>query len=106
MKISPKPELPSSAIQAGTVKQQLKAAAPAAEGAARGRSVAVASSMAVTLSRTAMEPVGRSTDDFDAARVKAMRAAIENGTFRVNAESIADKLLAGAQEMLSPLRSA
>lgn len=106
MKISPKPELPSSAIQAGNAKQQLKAAAPAAEGAARGRSVAAASSMAVTLSRTAMDPVGRSTDDFDADRVKAMREAIANGSFRINAEAIADKLLAGAQEMLSPLRTA
>ena len=106
MKISPKPELPSSVVQAGTAKQQLKAATPAAEGLVRGRSAAAASSMAVTLSHTAMEPVGRSTDDFDAVRVKAMRAAIENGTFRVNAEAIADKLLAGAQEMLSPLRSA
>lgn len=105
MKIGPKPELPSSVVQAGTAKQQLRAATPAAESLVRGRSAA-ASSMAVTLSRTSMEPVGRSTDDFDAVRVKAMRAAIENGTFKVNAEAIADKLLAGAQEMLSPLRSA
>jgi len=106
MKINSKPELPGPAVQAGTAKQQPKTAALAAEGAATGRSVAAASSMAVTLSRTALEPVGRSTDDFDADRVKAMREAIANGSFRINAEAIADKLLAGAQEMLSPRRMA
>lgn len=36
----------------------------------------------------------------DAAKVAAVRAAIDNGTFRVNAESIADKLLSNAQELL------
>ena len=105
MKIGPKPELPSSAVQAGTAKQQAKAAAPTAQ-LAKGSVAAAAAGVPVTLSRAVMEPIGRSTDDFDAGRVKAMRAAIENGTFKINAEAIADKLLAGAQEMLSPLRSA
>ena len=105
MKIGPKPELPSSAVQAGTAKQQAKAAAPTAQAQATANAAATAG-VPVTLSRAAMAPAGRSTDDFDAVRVKAMRAAIENGSFRVNAEAIADKLLAGAQEMLSPLRSA
>ena len=104
MKIGPKPELPSSAVQAGTAKQQAKAAAPTAQGLAKSSAAAAAAGVPVTLSRAAMEPAGRSTDDFDADRVKAMRAAIENGTFKVSAEAIADKLLAGAQEMLSPSR--
>ena len=106
MKIGPKPELPSSAVQAGTAKQQAKAAAPTAQGLANASASAAAAGVPVTLSRAATQPAGRSTDDFDAGRVKAMRAAIENGTFKVNPEAIADKLLAGAQEMLSPLRSA
>ena len=107
MKIGPKPELPSSAVQSGTAKQQAKAAAPTAQGLANASaSAAAAGGVPVTLSRAAMQPAGRSTDDFDAGRVKAMRAAIENGTFKVNPEAIADKLLSGAQEMLSPLRSA
>ena len=59
-----------------------------------------------TRAAQALEPAGRTQGEFDANRVKAMRAAIENGTFKVNPEAIADKLLAGAQEMLSPLRSA
>ncbi len=38
--------------------------------------------------------------DFDADRVKAMREAIANGSFRVNAEAVADKLLANTEEFL------
>ena len=106
MKIGPKPELPSSAVQAGAAKQQAKAAAPSAEGLAKSSSAAAAAGVPVTLSRTALESAGRNAGDFDASRVKAMRAAIENGTFKINAEAIADKMLSGAQEMLSPLRSA
>ena len=37
----------------------------------------------------------------DAKKVAEVRAAIEQGTFVVNAEAIADKLLANAQEMLN-----
>ncbi|MGQ9725365.1 MAG: flagellar biosynthesis anti-sigma factor FlgM [Tepidimonas sp.] len=40
------------------------------------------------------------TDSFDAAKVEAMRTAIQNGSFSVNAEVIADKLLGSAREML------
>lgn len=37
----------------------------------------------------------------DAKKVASVRSAIEQGTFVVNAEAIADKLLANAQEMLN-----
>ena len=46
----------------------------------------------------------RSSADFDAGKVKAVKAAIENGTFKVNAEAVADKLLANAEETLSRSR--
>jgi negative regulator of flagellin synthesis FlgM len=36
----------------------------------------------------------------DMDKVNAMTQAIQNGTFKVNPEAIADKLLANAQEML------
>ena len=64
---------------------------------------APADGVPVTLSRTAqaLEPAGRTQGEFDANRVKAMRAAIEGGTFKVNAGAIADKLLTNAQEVLS-----
>jgi len=37
---------------------------------------------------------------FDASKVAAMSAAIREGRFVVNADAIADKLLANAQELL------
>lgn len=40
--------------------------------------------------------------DIDMDKVRAIREAIENGTYVVNAEAIADKLLASAEEFLAP----
>lgn len=42
------------------------------------------------------------TDDgsFDAAKVERIAQAIRDGRFQVNAEAIADKLIANAQELL------
>lgn len=42
-----------------------------------------------------------STDVFNAQKVQAVRQAIENGSFSINADIIADKLLSNAREMLS-----
>ena len=41
----------------------------------------------------------------DEAKVAAVKAAIANGTFKVNAGAIADKMLSNAQEVLSRVRS-
>ena len=38
---------------------------------------------------------------FNAEKVESMKAAIANGSFQVNAEAIADKMLSNAAEMLS-----
>lgn len=40
--------------------------------------------------------------DFDAAKVERIAQAIRDGKFEVNAEAIADKLLANTREMLAP----
>lgn len=65
----------------------------------------VGASVTVKLSpvtQTMTNGVARSgTDVFNAEKVQAMRTAIENGSFSVNAEAIADKLLSNAREMLS-----
>jgi negative regulator of flagellin synthesis FlgM len=42
----------------------------------------------------------RTDAEMDMDKVKAVAEAIQNGTFKVNPEAIADKLLANAQEML------
>lgn len=41
----------------------------------------------------------------DSAKVAAVKAAIANGTFTVDAGAIADKMLSNAQEMLTRVRS-
>ena len=38
---------------------------------------------------------------FNTEKVESMKAAIANGTFQVNAEAIADKMLSNAAEMLN-----
>ena len=47
-----------------------------------------------------MHSTGASAE-FDAEKVTRISKAIEDGTFKVNPEVIADKLIANAQELLS-----
>ena len=53
----------------------------------------------VTVSDLALS-VRSSTGDIDTAKVDSVRASIANGTYAVNPEAIADKLLSNAKEML------
>ena len=104
MKIGQKPELPGALAQAAPAKQQAKAAAQAAGGLAASASSAVAAAgVPVTLSSAAkaLEQTSRNPGDFDAGKVKAVRSAIENGTFKVDAEVVADKMLANTQELIA-----
>ena len=105
MKIGQKPELPGALAQTGRAKQA-KSPAPAAEGVAKGAAAASGPRVPVTLSGSAraLEQPGRTSSEFDAKRVSEVRAAIGNGTFKVNAEVIADKMLSGAQEIFSRSR--
>jgi len=53
------------------------------------------------VTQTMTQNVARSgTDVFNTEKVNAMRSAIQNGSFSVNAEVIADRLIANAREML------
>lgn len=69
-------------------------------------SVSPTSGASVTVSSQA-KSLGQSGSggDIDMDRVNAMRTAIAQGKFQVNAEAIADKMLANAQEMLNRTRS-
>ena len=60
------------------------------------------SSATVALSPEATALASAADDgSFDAAKVDRIGKSIENGTFKVNPEAIADKLIANAQELLA-----
>lgn len=102
MKIGNKPDLPLSATQAQAAKQAPKSAsAVATEEATQGQPARAAGvPVSFSSSARALDSQQRTHEDFDANRVKAMREAIANGTFRINADAIADKLLANTEEFL------
>jgi negative regulator of flagellin synthesis FlgM len=54
----------------------------------------------VKLSSAASALLEGSEGGFDAAKVQRVRDAIADGTYKINAEAIADKLIANAQELL------
>ncbi|WP_295851848.1 flagellar biosynthesis anti-sigma factor FlgM [uncultured Xylophilus sp.] len=103
MKIGQNPELPlkvptPAAPRTGTAAASSSAPPPAAAApaATQGTPVTV-SNLARTLGQAAL---GNSSASFDTAKVAAVRTAIENGTYKVDAEAIADRLLSNAQQVL------
>ncbi len=104
MKIGHNSEIANALAQAASAKQQAKTPAPAAEAATKN-ATAVSAGVPVTFSNAARGvDQNRATADFDAGKVKAVKASIEKGTFTVDAEAIADKLLSNAQETLGRSR--
>jgi negative regulator of flagellin synthesis FlgM len=68
--------------------------------------VAATSGVPVTVSASARSlEVVSAGSGIDEAKVAAVKAAIADGSFKVNSGAIADKLLANAQEFLSHNRS-
>ena len=101
MKVNHLSELAIGNAHLGASKPQDRAVAPQTSGteAAPEASVSVKFS---PVTQTMTNGVARSgTDVFNAEKVQQMRMAIENGSFSVNPEAIADKLLTNAREMLS-----
>ena len=63
-------------------------------------------SATIELSNTASTLLtGATTAEFDAEKVARISRAIEDGSFKINPEAIADKLIANAQELLSKVQS-
>ena len=82
-------------------------AGSAAPGQAAAQARPAAGGVPVTISsltRTLEQSGQAGGADVDMDKVNAVRAAIERGTYAVNPEAIADKLLANAQEMLNRTR--
>jgi negative regulator of flagellin synthesis FlgM len=94
-----KPVAAGTPAAADTAKAgQAHAAAPTAAAADPSATVALSSTAATLLS-------GGASGEFDAEKVARMSAAIASGDFKINAEAIADKLIANAQELLVKVKT-
>jgi negative regulator of flagellin synthesis FlgM len=106
MKINSYTDIPSSSSPVSqTAQAASNNAQKASQGAAEtakstGNSPGVQVSMS-TMARSMEKPESVTASDVDTAKVNAMKAAIQNGTFTVNHDAIADKLLSNAQEMMN-----
>lgn len=100
MKINNLPDKPAGAVT-GAGKPADRVAAPASMRAAEtppDPGVTVSLSAA---SQTITASVAKSGGDvFNAKKVEAIKSAIASGTFSINAEAVADKLLSNARDML------
>lgn len=72
--------------------------APVARDVAAGSSASVQVALSSTASELSASGVQAS---FDGAKVERIAQAIRDGKFEINADAIADKLIANAQELLS-----
>jgi negative regulator of flagellin synthesis FlgM len=111
MKVGYTPENASALSQAAATRQQVRAQAslaqaqtPTAQASATQAPRMAAAGVPVTLSQVARGSAEPKSDPavFDADKVQQVKDAIEKGSFKVNAEAIADKLLGTARDILSP----
>ena len=81
---------------AGVKAPQVTPPAPAADSAAAGSSLKL-SKLSSKLQQ--IESKLSSGEAYDAARVAEIKQSIRDGSFKVNSENVADKLLAGARDL-------
>ena len=113
MKIESSPDFHTGSVAGGPQKA---ASAPAAggenaatAGAVAGAAAAAKPQVGVTVTLSAASQAvsaasGAGGEVFNAEKVEAMKLSIANGTFQVNPEAIADKMLSNAAEMLGNAR--
>ena len=107
MKVDSSPDSYIGSVAGGpqrAAEQRPTAGAEAAAAAGAAARPQPSAGVTVTLSAATSQAVsgtgGSSSDVFNADKVEAMKASIADGSFTVNPEAIADKLLSNAQEML------
>ncbi len=98
-----KPATAAPAATAGHGAPAANAAAPAVHAAAASAIPAQADASAkIQLSSAASTLLtGSATPEFDAEKVARISKAIDGGSFKINPEVIADKLISNAHELLS-----
>lgn len=108
MKVDSSPDSYIGSVAGGPQKaaERPNAGAEAAAAAGAAAKPQASAGVTVTLSSTASQAIsgagssGNNSEVFNADKVEAMKAAIADGSFKVNAEAIADKMLSNAAEML------
>jgi len=106
MKIGHPADTPAAAAAAGAPAAAETAKAGQAQATAAASTGAADPSATVALSSTAATLLsGGATGEFDAEKVARMSEAIASGNFKINAEAIADKLIANAQELLVKVKT-
>ncbi len=97
-----KPNGLGSPTPAGSAKTEAAKGGTATHGASRPDSLedGVEASAKVTLSTLAGNLLGGADPAFNASKVNSVKASIDNGTYEVHPEVIADKLIANAKELL------
>lgn len=100
-------EILAAKLQQNAAQQaQQKQTGTAAEAVqASGRTAQAGVPVTVSSSVRSLDQNAKSSSDIDMAKVQAIRAAIANGTFKVSAEAIADKMLADASLFLGAVRT-
>ena len=102
MKIGNSPET-MAPVTAGTDRSAAADAgrAKTAEAAAGGKTPEASAKIALSSNASALLAGVSEEGSFDAEKVGRISQAITEGKFGINAEAVADKLIANAQEMLS-----
>ena len=95
----------SSTAQPVSPKSGQSASSTANAAAAKSTQSAGVAVTVSTLARSLGAAKSGETADVDMEKVNAVRSAIRQGTYKVNPEAIADKLLGNAQEMLDRTKS-
>ena len=105
MKIGHPADKPATVAPTGAADVAKAAPGSATAAAAVAVPTAPDASAKVELSSTAASLLsGGSSAEFDANKVAHISDAIAGGTFKVNPEAIADKLIANAQELLTKVK--
>jgi negative regulator of flagellin synthesis FlgM len=105
MKIGNSADKPVNGTSGASPSESVGMAASRPAGKTSADDLNVQASAKVSLSPMADDMAHGSAGSFDAAKVASVKNAIANGTFKVNAEAIADKLIANARELLTPRQS-
>jgi len=99
-------EMLAAKLQQNATQQAHQAkSGTASEVVQQTRSNAAGVPVTVSNSVRSLDQNAKSSSDVDMAKVNAIRAAIANGTFKVNASVIADKMLVDASALLGAARA-